>query len=107
MAITTGWQEVTSGERSSQEFYFEGGRLAYAVTDTASGTPDWDIQFFIDGAWHKWGLSQVDRTRTTQTGIVCAGRYRLHCDTNTSADYTPVKLWWAYCPATLQDTALY
>ena len=107
MGINAAMTEITSGERSSKEFDFEGGRIAYAVTDTASGTPDWDLQILIGGDWHKWGLSQVDRTRTGQTGIIPAGRCRLHCDTNTAGDYQPVRLWYAHCPATLQDAALY
>ena len=33
MAVVTGFFEVTSGERASQEFDFQGGRCGYMVLD--------------------------------------------------------------------------
>ena len=33
MAVVTGFQDVTSGERASEEFDFGGGRCGYMVVD--------------------------------------------------------------------------
>ena len=107
MGINSGWQEITTGERASEQFDFQGGRMAYAVTGTASDTPNWNVRFLIGNGFQKFDAAQLDRSRPGRTGHFPAGRYQLFCDTNTAADFTPVRLFWAYCPESLQDAALH
>ena len=110
MAISTGFREVTSGARASEEFIFEGGGIGYMVTDVPNTTPDWDLQVELpDGTWARvhGNSDQIDSAKPYDTLTVPAGNYRLHCDNATAANYTPVKLYYAYIPQTMRDAALY
>ena len=112
MAVVTGFFEVTSGERASAEFDFQGGRCGYMVLDVPNGTPDWDLELLPPGAtsWQKMNASgnEIDNAKAyDSTGNLPAGKYRLHCDSTTAANYTPVKLFWCYVPATMQDAAIF
>lgn len=110
MALVSGFQEVTSGDRESQEFDFAGGGIGYMVTGVPNTTPDWDLQVQLPGG--EWGRvnangDQVDSAKPYDHLVVPAGKYRLRCDNATAANYTPVKLYWCYIPQTMQDAALY
>ena len=110
MALTTGIQEVTSAERSSLEWDFQGGQIGYMVNDTPGTTPNWDLQINLPGdTWQRVHANgkQIDQAKRYDTLSVPAGRYRLHCDTATPAQYTGVSLFWAYVPASMRDAALY
>ena len=112
MAIRPGWNNVTSGNRASHAFDFEGGRIGYLVLDAAAAnTPDWDLEMQMpDNSWvrvHANG-DQIDSAKNYDTLIVPAGHFRLHCDiaTPTSA-FTGVKLYWCCIPQTMQDAAIF
>ena len=110
MALVTGFQEVTSGERESLAFDFQGGAIGYIVTDVPNTSPDWDLQVQLPGGdWERVHANgdQVDSAKPYDHLVVPAGRYRLRCDSSTAANYTPVKLFYAYIPQTMQDAALY
>lgn len=112
MALTTGMNEVTSGERASDTFRFEGGQIGYMVSGaTSTGTPDWDLQILLpDGVtWHRVHANskQVDSAKAYDTLTVPAGTYRLHCDTTTTTHFADVELFWCYVPQTMRDAALY
>ena len=112
MAVVTGMQEITSGERASEGFDFNGGRCGYMVIDVPNTTPDWDLEMLPPGAtsWQKMNANsdQVDSAKAyDSTGSLPAGRYRLHCDTTVVANYSPVSLFWCYVPATMADAALF
>ena len=59
MAVVTGMQEITSGERASEEFDFKGGRCGYMVIDVPNTTPDWDLELLPPGAtsWQKMNVN--------------------------------------------------
>ena len=112
MGFATGMQEITSGERASIEFDFKGGRCGYLVTDVPNNSPDWNLEMLPLGAtsWQQMNASgnEIDSAKAyDSTGNLPAGRYRLHCDDTTVANYSPVKLFWAYVPATMQDAAIF
>ena len=110
MAVKSGFQTITSGERASKEFVFQGGRIGYAVVDVPNATPDWDLEVKLpsdDWVRVHGNSNQIDSAKPYDTLIVPAGTYRLNCDTTTEAHHTPVKLYWAYVPGNLRDAALY
>ena len=110
MALVSGFQEVTSGERASEEFDFRGGGIGYAVTDAPNATPDWDLQIKLpDDTWARVhpNSKQIDSAKSYDTLVVPAGTYRLHCDNATASNYTPVSLFWCYVPQSMRDAALY
>ena len=112
MAVVTGMQEITSGELASEQFDFGGGRCGYMVLDVPNTTPEWDLEFLPPGAttWQQINASSdhVDSAKAyDSTGNLPAGRYRLHCDNTVAGNYTPVKLFWCYVPATMADAALF
>ena len=110
MALTTGINVVTSAERSSLEWDFQGGGIGYMVADTPGTTPNWDLQIQLpDDTWvrvHATG-KQIDQGKPYDTLSVPAGRYRIYCDTTTPAQYTGVSLFWFYIPQSMRDAALY
>ena len=55
MAVLTGFNDVTSGERASLEWDFKGGRCGYMVLEVPNTTPDWDLELLPPGAttWQK------------------------------------------------------
>ena len=111
MAVVTGFFEVTSGERASEEFYFGGGNCGYMVIDAPNATPDWDLQLKLpDDTWQTMNTSgnQIDSAKPyDNTSNMPAGTYRIHCDNATAANYTPVKLYWCYVPMGMADAALF
>ena len=109
MAIVSGFQDITTGERESDEFDFRGGRIGYAVTDVPNATPNWDLQVKLPGdVWVRVHANahEIDQGKPYDTLFVPAGTYRLRCDTTSTSHWQPVKLFWAYVPATLRDAAL-
>ena len=111
MAVVTGFQDVTSGERASEEFDFGGGRCGYMVVDVPNTTPDWDLQMQLpDDTWQNIGVAnnQVDSAKPyASIANLPAARFRLHCDNATAGNYTPVSLYWCYVPIGMQDAALF
>ena len=112
MAINKSWNDVTSGERASDEFYFEGGRIGYLVLDAASAnTPDWDLQMQMpDDTWARMHANgdQIDSAKIYDNIIVPAGNFRLHCDIATpTTAFSGVSLFWCYIPSTMQDAAIF
>ena len=110
MALQSGFQEITSGERASEEFDFRGGRIGFAVVDVPNATPDWDLQVRLpSGDWVRVhnASHQVDSVKPYESLYVPLGTYRVNCDTATEAHHTPVKIYWAYVPASMRDAALH
>ena len=111
MAVVTGFFEVTSGERASEEFDFGGGNCGYMMQGVTSTTPDWDLQLKLpDDTWQTMNTAgnQVDSAKPyDNTGNLPAGRYRLHCDNTTAAFHTNAKLYWCYVPVGMHDAALF
>ena len=110
MAVVSGLQEVTSGERASDTFFFEGGGIGYMVIDVPTTTPDWDLQIQLpDDTWHRVNANnkQIDQGKPYDSLTVPAGTYRLHCDSATASNYTPVSLFWMYVPQSMQDAAIF
>ena len=110
MALTSGFQDVTSGERASLPFRFEGGGIGYLVTDAPNTTPDWDLQIQLpDDSWERVNANskQIDSAKQYETLIVPAGTYRLHCDNATVGNYSGVSLFWSYVPQTMRDAAIF
>ena len=111
MAVVTGFFEVTSGERASEEFDFGGGNCGYMVIDAPNVTPDWDLQMKLpNDTWLTMNTAgnQIDSAKPyDNTGNMPAARFRIHCDTNTASHYTPVKLYWCYVPVGMHDAALF
>ena len=111
MAINKAWNDVSSGVRASEEFYFEGGRIGYLVLDAAStDTPDWDLELQMpDDTWDRVHTNgdQIDSAKIYDTLIVPAGNYRLNCDISTATAFADVSLFWCYIPNTMQDAAIF
>ena len=52
MALVTGLQEVTSSERATQTFSFQGGGIGYMVTGAPNTAPYWDLEIQLpDDTW--------------------------------------------------------
>ena len=101
--VGTGWREITSGLRASQEFDFQGGYMAFAVTDAMRG-PQWQIETEIDGAFYRVDAGNVHSSTPVRKSFYPAGKYRLNCTQSTGFD--TVKTWWAYCPVNFTDALL-
>ena len=112
MAVLTGFNDVTSGERASKGFYFHGGRCGYMVTGVLNTVPNWNLEFLPPGAtsWQQMNSSadQINSTKAYDSkGFLPSGKYRLHCDSTLETDFSPVKLFWCYIPGTMRDAALF
>ena len=106
MAVVTGWQRV---ERDA-EFEFEGGAMAI-VGNNISANNDYVLQTLVGGG-NNWrnitrGSTPTDIDDNNRMRIfnhLPAGTYRIHRRTGSETDE---HLYYAYCPQTLQDAALY
>ena len=102
--LPTGWQEITSGLRASQEFDFQGGQMAYAVTDSARGQAQWQVETEIDGTFYPFDAYALSNFVPVKRDLFPAGKYRFNCTATSGFD--TVKLWWAYCPSNFTDALL-
>ena len=103
-----GWQEITSGLQTSQEFDFQGGYMAYAVIGVNSGH-DYEMETELGGVFYKFDLDVTPKfldvnLTPVRRSLFPAGRYRISC--TQTAGLAAVKMWWANCPTTLIDSLL-